>query len=456
MLKQCENVLQAVGETPLIRLNRVVGDRPATVFVKLEQLNPGGSIKDRIAVAMVDAAERDGLLRPGGTIVEATAGNTGVGLAMVAAVRGYRCIFVVPDQMSGEKIRLLKAYGAEVVMTDATASSNSSQGYIGVASRLAAEIPNAWQPNQFANLANPDYHYRVTGPEVWYQTEGTITAFVAGIGTGGTISGAGRYLKERNANIQVVGADPEGSILAGGAPGHWLVEGIGQDYVPHTFNSQIVDDWITVGDGDSFRMARQLATREGLLVGGAAGTAVTAALRYAERLGPKDVVVAICPDGGHNYLSQMYSDEWMIEHGFLESPAPRHSAGELLEAQGLATLISVAPDDTAEDAIQTLRKHEISQVPVLENGINVGCIRELTLARLLHAHMDPRRVPVREIMARPMPEVDASVDLDEVYRLLSAGNTGVVVLREGAVAGIVTRIDLVSYWDRLTDEPHPS
>ncbi len=447
MLKRCENVLEAIGRTPIVRLNQITQGLSAAIYAKIEFVNPGGSVKDRIALAMVSAAESEGLLKPGGTIVEATSGNTGVGLAMVAAVKGYRCIFVMPDKMSAEKIRLLKAYGAEVVLTPASAESNSSEGYSGVAQRLTNEIPNAWQPDQFTNLNNPDYHYRGTGPEIWEQTEGKITVFVGGIGTGGTISGVGRFLKEKNPAIRVVAADPEGSILSGDSPHPWAVEGIGEDYVPKTFNSHVVDEWIRVSDTDSFTVARDMARREGLLVGGSCGTAMAAALRYARRLGPDDLVVVLCPDTGRNYLSKMYSDEWMIEHGFMTPVGRSYSVADLLRHRGEVPVLCVEPQQKAEEAIHMLRQHGISQLPVIEDGRVVGGIRELTLARLLHSRMDPRQVPVRDVMARPMPTVDESVDLDEVYRLLSSGNSGVVALRAGVPVGVVTRIDLVNFWD---------
>src|SRR5579864_5706172 len=295
-----ENILQSVGHTPLVRLRRLTEGLTAAVYVKVDALNPGGSVKDRVAVAMIADAERRGLLRPGGTVIEATAGNTGVGLAMVAAVKGYRCIFVLPDKMSSEKIALLKAYGAEVVITPTAVAPDSPESYNGVADRLAREVPGAWRPNQFANLANPEIHYRTTGPEIWEQTEGRITAFVAGVGTGGTISGVGRYLKERNPNVKVVGADPEGSVLSGGSPRPWKVEGIGEDFVPKTFNSQLVDEWVRIPDAESFHVARALARREGILAGGSSGTSVAAALRYARRLTRDDVVVALVADTGRN------------------------------------------------------------------------------------------------------------------------------------------------------------
>src|SRR4051794_34963872 len=296
--------------------------------------NPGGSVKDRVALAMIAEAEARGLLRPGGTIIEATAGNTGVGLAMVAAVKAYRCIFVLPDKMSSEKILLLKAYGAEVVITPTGVPPDSPESYNGVADRLSREIPGAWRPNQFTNLANPDVHYRTTGFEIWEQTEGKVTAFVCGVGTGGTISGVGRYLKEQNPDVKIVGADPEGSVLSGDKPRPWKVEGIGEDFVPKTFNSQLVDEWLRVGDAESFYAARSLARREGILVGGSSGTAVAAALRYAQRLTEEHLVVALCADTGRNYLSKLFNDEWLAANNLLRNVQPAHSIGDLLRKRG--------------------------------------------------------------------------------------------------------------------------
>src|SRR5213080_1072975 len=322
-----ETILQTVGHTPLVRLRRMAPDVPCPVGVKVESSNPGGSVKDRVALAMIAEAESRGWLRPGGTIIEATAGNTGVGLAMVAAVKGYRCIFVMPDKMSAEKIALLKAYGAEVVITPTNVAPDAPESYNGVADRLAREIPGAWRPNQFANMANPEIHYRSTGPEVWKQTEGRITAFVAGVGTGGTLSGVARYLKEQNPDIKIVGADPEGSVLSGGTPRPWKVEGIGEDFVPKTFNSQLVDEWIRVSDAESFHAARSLARREGLLLGGSSGTAVAAALRFAQRLTAEHLVVALCADTGRNYLSKFFDDAWLAENHFLWNVQPAQSIG---------------------------------------------------------------------------------------------------------------------------------
>jgi cystathionine beta-synthase len=443
-----ETILQSVGRTPLVKLRRVTEGLQASVCVKVESANPGGSVKDRVAVAMIAEAERRGWLRLAGTIIEATAGNTGVGLAMAAAVKGYRCIFVLPDKMSSEKILLLKAYGAEVVVTPTNVAPDSPESYNGVADRLAREIPGAWRPNQFTNLANPEIHYRTTGPEIWEQTEGRITAFVAGVGTGGTISGVARYLKERNPDVRIIGADPEGSVLSGGAPRPWKVEGIGEDFVPKTFNSQLVDEWVRVGDAEAFHLARSVARREGIMLGGSSGTAIAAALRYARRLSAEHLIVALAADTGRNYLSKMYNDAWLSENNLHYTAQPQHSVGDLLRTRGPRQMVSISPAQTAAAAIQLMEKTGISQLPVLQEGKPVGSVQEVTLARLLHDNADPAGVSVAEIMAKPLPVLDVTTHLDEAYRLLLAGNTGVLAEQNGRVVDIITRIDLVQYWDQ--------
>jgi cystathionine beta-synthase len=444
-----ETILQSIGRTPLVRLRRLTEGLKSPVYVKLEMLNPGGSVKDRVGQAMIAEAERRGWLRPGGTVIEATAGNTGVGLAMAAAVKGYRCIFVLPDKMSSEKVLLLKAYGAEVVITPTNVAPDSPESYNGVADRLAREIPGAWRPNQFTNLANPEVHYRTTGYEIWEQTEGRVTVFVAGVGTGGTISGVARYLKEQNPDVKIVGADPEGSVLSGDKPRPWKVEGIGEDFVPKTFNSQLVDDWVRVGDAESFYTARSLARREGILSGGSSGTAVAAALRYAQRLTAEHLVVALCADTGRNYLSKLYNDDWLAANHLVMNVQPVHSIGDLLRTRGARLLVTISPKATVAEATRILESAGFSQLPVLEDGKPVGSIQEITLARVLHDKADPSQVPVGEIMARPLPQLDTSVHLDEAYRLLLAGNTGVLAVENGQVVDIVTRIDLVQYWTRV-------
>ncbi len=443
-----ESVLQAIGKTPLIRLRKLTEGLRTPIYVKVEAMNPGGSVKDRVGLAMINDAERKGLLKPGGTIIEATAGNTGVGLAMAAAVKGYRCIFVLPDKMSIEKISLLKAYGAEIVITATNVAPNSPESYAGVADRLTREIPGAWRPNQFANLCNPEIHYRTTGPEIWQQTEGRVTVLVAGVGTGGTISGAGRYLKEQNPNVKLIGADPDGSILSGSMPKSWKVEGIGEDFVPRTLDSQIVDEWICVKDADSFYAARAMARKEGLLLGGSAGTNVAAAIQYARRLGPEDLVVVIGCDTGRNYLSKFFDDNWMRETGLLKDDPSMDCIADLIAKRGERPLISITPSASVAEAIDLMQKRGISQMPVLENGQAVGAIQEITLARFLHEGSDPSTAKVQTVMARPLPAADVRTHLDEAFRLLQAGNTGVLVTENDKVIDIVTRIDLIQYWNR--------
>jgi cystathionine beta-synthase len=444
-----ETILQAVGRTPLVRLRRMAEGLQATVAVKVEAQNPGGSVKDRVALAMITDAERRGTLRPGGTIIEATAGNTGVGLAMVAAVKGYRSIFVLPDKMAAEKIALLRAYGAEVVITPTAVAPDSPESYNGVADRLAREIPGAWRPNQFANMNNPEVHYRTTGPEIWDQTDGKVTTFVGGVGTGGTVSGVARYLKEMNPDIKVIGADPEGSVLSGGTPKPWKVEGIGEDFVPQTFNGQLVDEWVRIGDAEAFQTARMLARREGLLLGGSTGVNVAAALRYARRLGPEHLVVTLGADTGRNYLSKFYDDGWLAANKLTSAEVPAQSIGDLLRKRGPRQLVKIPPDATAEQAIGLLEATGISQLPVIAaDGKAVGSVQEVTLARLLHDGRDPQAVKIGEVMARPLPTLDVHIHLDEAYRLLLAGYTGVLATENDEVVDIVTRIDLIHYWDQ--------
>lgn len=447
-----DTILQSIGHTPLVRLHRLGEGLPPKLCAKIEAMNPGGSTKDRVAVAMIADAEKRGWLRPGGTIIEATAGNTGVGLAMVAAVKGYRCIFVLPDKMSSEKIALLKAYGAEVVITPTNIAPDSPDSYNGVADRLAREIPGAWRPNQFTNLSNPEIHYRTTGPEIWEQTDGRVTCVVGGIGTGGTISGVGKYLKERNPEIKVIGADPEGSVLSGGAPHGWKVEGIGEDFVPKTFNAQIVDDWVRISDAESFHTAREMARREGILVGGSCGTALAAGLRYARRLTTDDLMVVICPDTGRNYMSKMFDDAWLAANNLQYAPEAPHSVGDLLKKRGERPLFTITPQASAARAIEMLQTSGISQLPVVEAGQAIGSVQEVTLARILHDQRDPESIPVGEIMAKPLPQLEVGVHLDEAYRLLLAGNTGILATHQGAIVGIMTRIDLIEYWNRLRQE----
>jgi cystathionine beta-synthase len=445
---QFNNVLEAIGRTPLIKLGNITKDIKSTIYVKSEFLNPGGSVKDRVGLKMIEAAEREGKLRPGGTIIEATAGNTGVGLALVAAVKGYRCIFVMPDKMSQDKVNLLRAYGAEVVITPTSVAPDSTESYNGVADRLAKEIPGAYRPNQFENPNNPLAHYLTTGPEIWEDSEGKVEVFVAGMGTGGTISGTAKYLKEKSPNIIIVGADPQGSILSGDSPRPYKVEGIGEDFIPKTFNRQLVDEMIRVSDKESFNTARRLAREEGILAGGSSGTALSAALKYAERLETPKYIVVLLPDTGRNYINKIFSDAWMQENGFWEGEKARVvSIKEILNAKKkLPALISVSPQDKLIKAVCLIQEYNISQLPVIENTEILGSLSEASLMQLLHDGIEFNQQDISTVMGKPLPSLDENVNISEAYRVLLSGASGIVVKREGIPAGLITRADLVSFW----------
>ena len=440
------NILQAVGRTPLVRLNRIAAGVTSPIYAKVESLNPGGSVKDRVGVAMVEAAEELGLLKPGGTIVEATAGNTGVGLALTAAVKGYRLIVVLPDKMSAEKISLLRAYGAEVVITATNVPPDSPESYNGVADRLAREIPGAFRPDQFSNPNNPLAHYLTTGREIWEDSEGRVQVFVAGMGTGGTISGVARYLKEKNPAITIVGADPEGSILSGDAPHSFKVEGIGEDFIPKTFNRQIVDEMVRVSDKDSFNTARRLAREEGILAGGSSGTALAAALKYAQRLASPQEIVVLLPDTGRNYISKIYSDEWMTENGFWQGPVKRpvKIAEVLGQKKNAPPLISVHPQDKLRLAIQLFQTHAISQLPVIEDDRVVGGLNEASIMKSLHDGVDLNNQEIRAVMGKALPVLDENTDISEAYRLLLGGSPAILVLRNSIPQGLISRFDLIN------------
>jgi cystathionine beta-synthase len=442
------NILQAIGKTPLIKLNRVTQDISSQIYAKVEYLNPGGSTKDRIALAMIEAAEKEGLLKPGGTIIEATAGNTGVGLAMIAAVKKYRCIFVMPDKMSQEKVNLLKAYGAEVVVTPTSVAPDSPESYNGIAERLVKEIPGAYRPNQFENPNNPLAHYLTTGPEIWSDSNGKIDAFVAGMGTGGTISGVAKYLKEQNPNIIIIGADPEGSILSGDSPKPYKVEGIGEDFIPKTFNRQLVDEMIRVSDKESFNVARRLAREEGLLVGGSCGTAVAAAIKYAARFTEPKYIVVLLPDTGRNYINKIYSDSWMQENGFWEGKKVKSiKIGKILDRKtDFPSLVFVSPNDTLNHATKLLQKLNISQLPVIDNNNVVGSLNEASLMKFLHDGINFSNQEVLAVMGKPLPILDEEVDASEAYRVLLSGTTGIIIKRNEVPIGLITRADLIRYW----------
>ena len=440
-----ENILQAIGRTPLIRLRRIGADIASPIYAKVESLNPGGSVKDRVGFAMVEAAEKAGLLKPGGTIVEATAGKTGLGLALVAAVKGYRLIVVLPDKMSAEKISLLRAYGAEVVITATNVPPDSPESYNGVADRLAREIPGAFRPDQFSNPNNPLAHYLTTGQEIWTDSEGRVEVFVASMGTGGTISGTARYLKERNPAITIVGADPEGSILSGDAPHSYKVEGIGEDFIPKTFNRQVVDEMVRVSDKESFNTARRLAREEGILAGGSSGTALAAALKYAQRLTQPREIVVLLPDTGRNYISKIFSDEWMRENGFWQDRVTRSVkiAQVLGQKKVLPPLISVQPQDKLKAAIQLFQQHNISQLPVIENNRVIGSLNEASIMKTLHDGVDLNNQEIRAVMGKPLPVLDENTDIAEAYRLLLGGSPAIVVLRGDTPFGLISRFDFI-------------
>lgn len=449
-----ENILQTIGKTPLVQLNTITQKIESPIYAKIEYLNPGGSTKDRIALTMIEAAEKAGLLQPGGTIIEATAGNTGVGLALIAAVKKYRCIFVMPDKMSQDKINLLKAYGAEVVVTPTSVPPDSPESYNGVAERLAKEIPGAYRPNQFENPNNPLAHYLTTGPEIWSDSEGKVDVFVAGMGTGGTISGVAKYLKEQNPNIMIIGADPEGSILSGDTPKPYKVEGIGEDFIPKTFNRQLVDEMIRITDKESFNMARRLAREEGLLVGGSCGTAVAAALKYATRLTQPKYIVVLLPDTGRNYINKIYSDIWMQENGFWEGKIIKSiKLGEILSQKtDFPSLVAVSPRDTLSQATVLLQQLNISQLPVIDNNQVVGSLNEASLMKFLHDGINFSNQNVLAVMGKPLPILDEDVDISEAYRVLLSGTTGIIIKRHNVPIGLITRADLIRYWISQTQE----
>jgi cystathionine beta-synthase len=453
-LRPAASVLDMIGWTPLVRLNRVTAGIRTPVYAKAEFMNPGGSLKDRIGPAIIEAAEREGRLRPGGTVVEGTSGNTGIGLCLAAAVKGYRCIFTIPDKMSQEKVRLLKAFGAEVIVTPTAVPPDHPDSYTETAKRIARETPNAILADQFYNPANPEAHYQTTGPEIWQQTEGRVTHYVSAAGTGGNITGIGRYLKAQNPSVRIVGGDPIGSILRGyastgltaeGTP--YKIEGIGQDKIPGTLDMDIVDDWREVDDRTSFAMARRLTREEGLFVGGSAGLIAHVALQVArEADDPGGCVVFLLCDTGERYLSKLYSDEWMRENRMIE-PA-RLTVADMVsgKADGAPeSLVAVEPSTPVRRALSLITEHNISQLPVVADGDCVGHVSEATLMSRVIETPTLLDQQVQDLMDAPLPVVDPHVDLTSVTHLLSRQNPAVLVRREGVLAGIITRYDVLKY-----------
>lgn len=452
-MEYVEHVVDLVGNTPLVKLNSLTTGIKATVLAKVEYLNPGGSVKDRIALRMVEAAEKSGELQPGGTIVEPTSGNTGVGLALVAQRKGYKCVFVCPDKVSEDKRNVLKAYGAEVVVCPTAVAPEHPDSYYNVSDRLVREIPGAWKPDQYSNPENPASHYHQTGPEIWRQTEGKITHFVAGVGTGGTISGTGRFLKEAsNGAVQVIGADPEGSVYSGGTGRPYLVEGVGEDFWPEAYDKTICDQIVEVSDADSFDVTRRLAREEGLLVGGSCGMAAAAALRVAKDLPEDAVVVVILPDGGRGYLSKVFNDRWMASYGFLPPDSTGATVSDVLRRKGgmLPDLVHAHPNETVGDAVAILREFGVSQMPVVNAEPPImaaevaGAVNERDLLDALFTGKAQLSDRLDKHMSPPLPTLGAGEPVGIAMNALSNADAA-LVLEDGKPAGVVTRQDILGF-----------
>jgi cystathionine beta-synthase len=447
-----DSLVDLFGNTPLVKLRSVTDGLQATVLAKVEYFNPGGSVKDRIALRMIEAAEKSGELKPGGTIVEPTSGNTGVGLAIVAQTKGYKCVFVCPDKVSQDKINVLRAYGAEVVVCPTAVAPEHPDSYYNVSDRLVREIPDAWKPDQYSNPEGPASHYHSTGPEVWADTDGKVTHFVAGIGTGGTISGTGQYLKDVSKGaVRIIGADPEGSVYSGGTGRPYLVEGVGEDFWPTAYDPSVPDEIIAVSDKDSFEMTRRLAREEGLLVGGSCGMAVVAALRAAKDLGPDDVVVVLLPDSGRGYLSKIFNDDWMADYGFLTSPEQTLVGDVLRRKSGdMPQLVHVHPNETIREAIDVLREYGVSQVPVVKaeppvmSAEVIGSVVERDLLDALFEGKANLADALERHMSEPLPMIGAGEPVSAAMQALEHAGAA-VVLDDGKPVGVLTRLDLLTY-----------
>jgi cystathionine beta-synthase len=456
------NILDVIGNTPLVRLNRIARGLKPTLLAKLEYLNPGGSVKDRIGIAMLEAAEKAGRIKPGGTIIEGTSGNTGMGLALAAAIKGYQCIFTMPDKMSQEKIDSLRALGAEVIVTPTQVDHHDPRSYHSVALRLSREIPNSIFPNQYENPANADAHFKSTGPEIWEQTAGKVTHVVIGVGTGGTITGVARFLKGKNPNIRVIGADPAGSIFAemfktGRKPQvqPYKTEGIGQDELPGNVDFSVIDEIYAVNDKDAFTLTRQLARTEGIFAGGSAGSAVYAGLKVAEKLSESDIVVIIVPDSGTRYLSKIYNDNWMRENQFLE-PRIKLSAGQVVhdKVRRAEKLVSVPLGITVQQAVNLMREHDISQVPVIEADEVVGSISETRILDTLVSDPSAKMKPVAEYMEKPFPVISEDASIEEITRNMDP-QTPAILVRHATGFDIITKSDLIFFLTKQKGEKTP-
>jgi cystathionine beta-synthase len=451
------SILEVIGNTPMVRLNRVARGLRATILGKLEYLNPGGSVKDRIGITMLEEAEKSGRIKPGGTIIEGTSGNTGMGLALAAAIKGYRCIFTMPDKMSQEKIDALRALGAEVIVTPTQVEHNDPRSYHAVALRLSREIPNSIFPNQYENTANVKAHYETTGPEIWDQTEGKVTHVVIGIGTGGTITGVARFLKEKNPNIRIIGADPQGSVFAEmfrtgrkSQPQPYKVEGIGQDEKPGNVDFSVIDEIHTVTDKDSFLRTRLLARSEGIFAGGSAGSALHVALKCAESLAENDIIVVVIPDSGTRYLSKIYNDNWMRENQFLE-PRINIRASQVVhgKARRNKELVSLPLGVTVEQAVNLMREHDISQVPIIEGGEVVGSMSEARILDILVSDPLAKRKPVAEYMEKPFPVIPGEASITEIAQHMDR-DTPAILVRQGSSFDIITKSDLIQFLTKQT------
>jgi len=451
---RCNNILEAIGRTPLVRLNRIAQGLKPEIYVKADYINPGGSVKDRIGVTMIDDAEKRGLLKPGGTIIEGTSGNTGMGLALVAAVRGYKMVFTITDKQSKEKVDLLKALGAEVIVCPTAVEPDDPRSYYSVAKKLAREIPNSFYPNQYDNAMNPEAHYKTTGPEIWEDSERKITHFVCGMGTGGTISGVGKYLKEKNPAIKIIGVDPAGSLYYDfhktgqvTRASTYVVEGIGEDFFPPTMDLKILDDVLQVNDEECFVVARRLVKQEGLFTGGSGGGCISATLKLAKSLTEKDFVVAFLPDTGMRYLSKVYNDEWMRERGYVDSAVPI-TAAEVVNAKYRAgkvrELVVARPYQTVFHALKTMQEQDISQIPIFEDSMPIGTVYEDQILTLALQGKDLRKLVVREVMSAPLPKIPKTAPVERVTRILSHENPAVFVEMDETHFEILTKYDLMS------------